>query len=72
LLLLNGVFPLARDELPEELDQIGHSELGGYLHRSIHERPEVNELRSAITYGQEITSGEEAGRPDLHRAWATM
>lgn len=44
LLLLQGVFPLARSELPEQLEATGYSSLAEALHRAIHGQPSLHEL----------------------------
>lgn len=55
LLLTNDVFPLARGELPAQLEQLGHVRLGGDLRRSIRGRPMVDELQAAINNAQAIS-----------------
>jgi len=47
-LLAEGVFPLAREELAEQLGEIGRAENGEWLHRSIHETLDLDELRVAL------------------------
>lgn len=54
LLLSNDVFPLARDELPRQLEQLGHGELARTLHRSIRERPGDEYLRKAVAQARSI------------------
>ena len=46
LLLSHDVFPLARDELPEQLQEIDQPELGRALEDSIHRRPSTATLGS--------------------------
>jgi hypothetical protein len=41
LLLKVGVFPLARDELPSQLESAGYASLGGELRRAIHGTPRL-------------------------------
>jgi len=57
LLLSHDVFPLARDELPGQLDQLGHVDLARPLRRSIRERPSSEELREAVAHAREISEG---------------
>jgi hypothetical protein len=55
VLLSNGVFPLARDELPVQLEGLGRARLARDLRRSIRERPAADDLRAAIAHAQAIT-----------------
>lgn len=48
VLLAEGVFPLARDELALQLNDAGRCEVGEWLHRSIHEMLDLSELRTAL------------------------
>lgn len=54
LLLSRDVFPLARDELPEQLERLGHARLARDLRLSIRGRPSGDELRAAIKHAQGI------------------
>lgn len=63
LLLSNDAFPLARDEMPDQLAGLGRVRLARDLRRSIRERPRTEELSAAITNAQSIAHGESsAGR----------
>jgi predicted nucleotidyltransferase len=63
LLLANDVFPLARDEMPDQLAGLGRARLARDLRRSIRERPRAEELSAAIRSAQAIAHGElSAGR----------
>lgn len=55
LLLGNGTFPLARDELPGQIAELGESDLAEALHRSIHDRPPLEMLRQAVIQAQPLT-----------------
>jgi hypothetical protein len=55
-LLSSGVFPLARDELAGQLEQLGQAKLAVDLRRSIRERPSPDDLRSALVHARAITS----------------
>jgi hypothetical protein len=55
LLLGNGVFPLARDELPGQIAGLGEADLADALHLSIHDRPSFEELRQAVTQARRLT-----------------
>jgi hypothetical protein len=48
LLLRAGVFPLARKELPAQLERAGYEPLGRALHRMIHAAPQIDELDAAL------------------------
>lgn len=61
VLLSNDDFPLARDELTEQLERLGRAKLARDLRRSIREHPSVDDLRAAITHAQSI-SRSTAGR----------
>jgi len=54
LLLSHEVFPLARDELSEQLEQLGQVELALTLRRSIRERPADEYLREAVAHARSI------------------
>jgi predicted nucleotidyltransferase len=58
LLLSHDVFPLARDELPEQLEQLGQVDLARPLRRSISERPSAEDLREAVAHAREISQAE--------------
>lgn len=63
VLLSNDVFPLARDELPAQLEGVGRIRLARDLRRSIRERPGAEDLRVAITHARSIAdAGPAAGR----------
>jgi hypothetical protein len=55
LLLGHGVFPLARDELPGQVAELGQGDLAEALHRSIHERPSLEALRQAAVRARTLT-----------------
>jgi predicted nucleotidyltransferase len=54
-LLAQDVFPLARDELSGQLSALGQPTLARGLHRSIHERLSLSELRAALASGRSLT-----------------
>lgn len=60
ILLSGDVFPLARDELAGQLEQLGQAQLAIDLRRSIRERPSPDDLRNALVRAREIT-GVSAG-----------
>ncbi|MFT3866564.1 MAG: hypothetical protein QM729_20065 [Solirubrobacterales bacterium] len=55
VLLSSDVFPLARDELAGQLEQLGKVQLGADLHCSIRERPSLDDLRKALVHARAIT-----------------
>lgn len=55
LLLSHDVFPLARDELPGQLEQLGHVDLARPLRRSIRGRPSVEDLCEAVSRARAIS-----------------
>jgi predicted nucleotidyltransferase len=55
LLIASGVFPLARDELPGQIAELGQVDLAEALHRSIHERPSSEALRQAVIRARVLT-----------------
>ena len=55
LLLSQDVFPLARDELAGQVEQLGFGELAHALRRTIRERPDDEELRRAIAHARAIS-----------------
>jgi len=52
ILLSNRVFPLSRDELSDQILELGSSDLAAALHRSIHSGPDVDELAAALALAQ--------------------
>ncbi len=56
VLLESDVFPLARAELAEQLREADHRELAHWLDRTIYERPEVGELKEALTSLRRVAS----------------
>jgi hypothetical protein len=54
-LLSSGVFPLARDELAGQLEQLGQARLAVDLRRSIRERPSLDDLRDALIHARAMT-----------------
>lgn len=48
LLLAAGVFPLARSELPRQLERIGHAALAGQLDDVIRDAPDLRLLAGAL------------------------
>jgi predicted nucleotidyltransferase len=60
LLLSHDVFPLARDELAGQVEQLGFGELAHALRRTIRERPDDEELRRAIAHARAISQVESA------------
>ncbi len=58
LLLSHDVFPLARDELPGQLEQLGYVDLARSLRRSIRERPSVGDLREAVVRAREVSGAK--------------
>jgi predicted nucleotidyltransferase len=63
LLLSREVFPLARDELSGQLEQLGYAELGRALHRSIHERPADDYLGEALLHARSILEEKSSAGP---------
>lgn len=59
-LLSSDVFPLARDELAEQLGQLGRARLAVDLRRSIRERPPLDDLRNALVHARAITAATAA------------
>ena len=55
LLLSHDAFPLARDELAGQLEQLGYVDLGHLLRRSIRERPSIEDLQEGIARAREIS-----------------
>jgi len=48
LLLRAGEFPLARKELPAQLERAGYGSLAQALHRVIHSAPKLEELEAGL------------------------
>jgi hypothetical protein len=59
-LLSSDVFPLARDELAGQLEQLGQARLAVDLRRSIREKPSLDDLRHALVHAREITDASVA------------
>lgn len=53
LLLLRGEFPLARDELAQQLDACGARSLARAMRRSIHEELDLSQLREDLAEGSD-------------------
>lgn len=56
LLLAHEIFPLARDELSDQVLELGCFDLAAALHRSIHSAPSLDELAAGVRLGQHLTS----------------
>jgi len=56
VLLANGEFPLARDELSDQILDLGSFDLAAALSRLIHAEPCIDELRTAIEVGRLVIS----------------
>lgn len=54
VLLSGDVFPLARDELAGQLEQLGRADLALDLRRSIWERPSLDDLRASLARARGI------------------
>jgi hypothetical protein len=54
MLLSSDVFPLARDELAGQLEQLGQARLAIDLQRSIRERPSPDDLQKALVHARAI------------------
>jgi hypothetical protein len=48
LLLAAGIFPLARSELPRQLERLGHAALAGQLGRLIQDAPDLPQLAETL------------------------
>lgn len=57
VLLSSDVFPLARDELAGQLEQLGQPQLAIDLRRSIWERPSLGDLRDALVRARRMVAG---------------
>lgn len=63
VLLANDVFPLARDEMPEQLEELGWDRLAHDIRCSIRERPDIASLSAAVANAQSIAdAGRTQGR----------
>jgi predicted nucleotidyltransferase len=62
VLLSSDVFPLARDEMPGQLDWLGQARLARDLRRAIRERPSTDDLGAAVSHAQAMTSTGESGK----------
>lgn len=60
VLLSTEVFPLARDEMPDQLAELGRARLARDLRRSIRERPRTEELSAAVANARTIAQEERA------------
>lgn len=56
LLLAHDVFPLSRDELSDQVLDLGCFDLAAALHRSIHSDPELDELAAGVRLVKHLTS----------------
>ncbi len=56
LLIANGIFPLSRDELSDQVLALGHSDLARALHRLSHDQPRDYELRTGLGLGERLIS----------------
>ena len=57
LLIANGVFPLARDELPGQVLPLGYFDLAAALDRLIHVQPCRDELSTGLEVGEKLVNG---------------
>lgn len=58
LLLSHEVFPLARDELPGQLEQFGYVDLAYSLRRLIRERPSADDLSEGVARAREVSGAK--------------
>jgi hypothetical protein len=58
VLLSHDVFPLARAELPDQLEQLEQKKLALALRHSIHERPDFEELEKALAFARSQLEAE--------------
>lgn len=58
VLLSHDAFPLARDEMPAQLEALGRTRLARDLRRSIRERPGAEDLQAAIAHAQAIVHAD--------------
>jgi hypothetical protein len=56
LLIANGVFPLARDELADQVLELGYFDLAAALDRLIHVHPCRDELHTGLEIGERVVS----------------
>ncbi|HEY5343810.1 MAG TPA: hypothetical protein VIJ66_09165, partial [Solirubrobacteraceae bacterium] len=56
LLIANGVFPLARDELSDQLLALGYFDLAAALDRLIHVQPCREELLTDLQVGEQLVN----------------
>jgi hypothetical protein len=63
LLIVNGRFPLCRDELAQQLRALGHVELATALHRLIHHEPSTEELQGGLQLGERLIARGDGARP---------
>jgi hypothetical protein len=56
LLIANGVFPLARDELADQVLELGYFDLAAALDRLIHGHPCRDELHTGLEVGERVVS----------------
>jgi predicted nucleotidyltransferase len=54
VLLSHDIFPLARAELPDQLEQLGQKELSLALRQSIHERPDFEVLEDVLAFARAL------------------
>lgn len=60
LLIANGVFPLSRDELSDQVLALGRFDLAAALHRLIHDQPRGEELRTGLELGEWLIGLQES------------
>lgn len=70
VLLAGGVFPLARDELPTQLSEIGQTETGEWLRRSIHGTLSLPDLRAALKVMRKAACDDPLRPANSHRAFS--
>ena len=61
VLLSHDAFPLARDEMPAQLEALGRTRLARDLRRSIRERPSTEDLQAATAHAQAIVHADHTG-----------
>ena len=64
-LLRHEVFPLARDELSEQLSELGQMKLAENLRSSIHARPAATALGSMVTHARAVVETHASAREGL-------
>jgi hypothetical protein len=57
LLIANGVFPLSRDELSDQVLALGYVDLAAALDQLIHAMPCGDELRTGLEVGEQLVNG---------------